>query len=114
MRCGCDGQKGQYPTIHANAAKTTQGSAKDEYVHFISGTTDGRSGLEEEDVNKVQNLGIKLSIEFAPDLLHQCMFRTVGRIEAYQTRFVPDAATRKATDNQGSLSTWPKRSTMAG
>ncbi len=114
MRCGCDGQKGQYTTIHANAAKTTQGSAKDEYVHFISGATDGRPDLEQEDTNKIQNFGIELSINLAPDLSHQCMFCTVVCVQAYQTRFVPDAATRKATDSQGSLSTWPKRSTMAG
>ena len=53
MRGGCDGQKGHHPTIHANAAKTTQGSPKDEYIHYISGATNGRPGLKQEDINEV-------------------------------------------------------------
>lgn len=53
MRGGCDGQKGHHPTIHANAAKTTQGSPKDEYVHYISGATNGRPGLKQEDTNEI-------------------------------------------------------------
>lgn len=53
MRGSCDGQKRHYPTIHANTAKTTQGSSKDEYVHLISGATNGRPGLKKEDTNKI-------------------------------------------------------------
>ena len=66
MRRGGDGQKSQYTTIHANATQATKGSAKDEYVHCISGTTNGRPGLKQEDTDKIQNLRIELSIDLSP------------------------------------------------
>ena len=71
VRCGGDGQESHYPTIHADASETTQGSPEDEYVHFISGATNSRPSLKQEDTNKIQNLRIELSINLAPKSINQ-------------------------------------------
>ena len=64
----CDGKKSHDTAIHADAAETTQCAAEDEDVHGVGCATDCRTGFEKKDVNKVQDLGIKLSKHFAPDL----------------------------------------------
>lgn len=62
---GCGNRKKRHDTaVHTDAPKTTECSAKDEDVHSVRGTTNGRSNFEQEDVDEIQDLSVELSIHF--------------------------------------------------